>query len=144
MNFPFSVIKEQLQPLILSNLLRFCRTGIVARKYHKYYLWYFFSFRHAYIEKSPLYDNIISCHPFFLWYCRFFTRELEAIHMSRRLFISQHLLQPTIITSGLIREKSKSMFISGKPLRPCFFKGTYLFHRTNCNNFCLKSTVSNA
>ena len=36
MNYPFSITKEQLQSLILSNLLCFCRTGIVARRYHKY------------------------------------------------------------------------------------------------------------
>ena len=33
MNYPISITKEQLQSLILSNLLCFCRTGIVARKY---------------------------------------------------------------------------------------------------------------
>ena len=62
------------------------------------------------------------------------------------LFISQHLLQPSIIISGLwlIREKLKSMFISAKTLLSCSFKGTYLFHRTSCNNFCLWSTVLNA
>ena len=50
------------------------------------------------------------------------------------VFISQHLLQPSIITSG---------FISGKPLWPCSFKGTYFFHGTSCNNSCLKSTALN-
>ena len=67
-------------------------------------------------------------------------------YIKNTMFISQHLLQPSITTScmWLIREKLKSMFISGKPLWPCSFKDTYLFHRTSCNNFCLKSTVLNA
>ena len=34
MNGPFSTIKEQLQPGILSNVLFLQRTGIVARRYH--------------------------------------------------------------------------------------------------------------
>ena len=39
MNDPFSIIKEQLQPQILSNLLHFLRTGgVVARRYHSYQL----------------------------------------------------------------------------------------------------------
>ena len=54
--------------------------------------------------------------------------------------ILQHLLQPSITISGLslIREKLKGMFISGKPLWPCSFKGTYLFHRTSRNIFFFK------
>ena len=56
------------------------------------------------------------------------------------VFISKHLLQTSITTSDLwlIQEKLKSMFISEKSL---FFKGTYLFRRTNI--FRLKSTVLN-
>ena len=62
------------------------------------------------------------------------------------MFILQHLLQPSIITNGLclIRENLKGMLIGRKPLYPCFFKGAYLFRRTSCSNFCLKSTVLNA
>ena len=58
------------------------------------------------------------------------------------VFISQHFLQPSIITSGLwlIQENVKGVFIWEKPYcRPAF-----LFHRTTCRNFCLKSTVLNA
>ena len=83
----------------------------------------------------------------FFYECHFFTGALEAVDMSRTpVFISQHLLQPSIITSGLwlIREKLKRIFISGKPLWSCFFKGTDLFQRTSCNKFCLKNTVLNA
>ena len=35
----------------------------------------------------------------------FFTEALEAIYMSRKLFISQHLVQPSIKTSGLVDSK---------------------------------------
>ena len=66
-------------------------------------------------------------------------------YVKETVFILKHLLQPSIITSSLwlIWEKLKGMFIGGKPLWPCSFKGAYLFHRTNCNNFCLESTVLN-
>ena len=38
-NGPFLIIKEELQPCILSNLLCFFRTGrAVARRYHSYQL----------------------------------------------------------------------------------------------------------
>ena len=56
-----------------------------------------------------------------------------------------HLLQPSIITSGLwfIRQSLKSIIIWEKILRSCSFTGAYLFQRTSCSNFCLKSTVLN-
>ena len=63
------------------------------------------------------------------------------------VFISQHLLQPSITTNDfcLIRANmSGIMFIWGKPLQPCSFKGNYLIHRARSSNFCLKSTVLNA
>ena len=64
--------------------------------------------------------------------------------MSRNLGLLQ-LFQPSMIKIGLwlIREKSKSMFIWGKQLWSCAFKGAYWFHRTSCINFCLKSIVLN-
>ena len=34
-------------------------------RYHKYYLWYLLSFRHVYIERSLLCDDINSNHTFF-------------------------------------------------------------------------------
>ena len=51
-----------------------------------------------------------------------------------------------IIASGLwlIREKLNDMFIWGKPLKTCSFKGVYLFHRSSCSNICLSSAVLNA
>ena len=45
-NGPFSIITEQFQPQILSNLLYFFRTGgVAARRYHSYQLWYLLRFR---------------------------------------------------------------------------------------------------
>ena len=47
-NGSFSIIKEQLQPQILSNLPYFFRTGgDVARRYHSYQLQYLLGFRHV-------------------------------------------------------------------------------------------------
>ena len=61
------------------------------------------------------------------------------------MYISQRLLQPSIITSTLwlIRENLKGLFIWWKPLWSCSFKGNYLFHKTSCSNICLKSVVLN-
>ena len=62
------------------------------------------------------------------------------------VFISQHFLESSIITSDLwlIWGNLKGIFIWVKPLQPCCFKGVYLFHRTSCSNLCLKSIVLNA
>ena len=51
-----------------------------------------------------------------------------------KVFISQNLLQPSIITIDLWlnREKLKSIFIWRKA-------GVYLLHRTSCNKFCLNA-----
>ena len=92
---PFFYYKKVIE-LILSNLLCLCRTGIVARRYHKYEL----GFRHAYVEKSLLYDDIISSHLFFYGsviisrkhlkrficqqHCVYFTALVAAIHYDKR------------------------------------------------------------
>ena len=67
-------------------------------------------------------------------------------HVKETVVISQHFLQPSIIISGMgwFEKMLMSMFISGKPLRSCSFKGAYLFHRTSCNIFFLKNTVLNS
>ena len=54
-----------------------------------------------------------------------------------------------VVASGLwlIKEHLNDMpymFIWGKLLQPCSFKGACLFHRTSCTNICLKTTVLNA
>ena len=70
------------------------------------------------------------------------TGALGAIHYVKgTVFILQHLLQPSIIVRSLwlIRENLMStVFIRGKQLQPCSFKGAYLFHRICCSNFCLQ------
>ena len=59
------------------------------------------------LKDSLLFEDINSSHRFLLWYCHYFKGALEAIHYVKgTVFISQHLLQPSIIASGLwlIRE----------------------------------------
>ena len=65
----FSIIKEQLQPHILSKLLCFFRTGgVVARRYHGYQRWY-----PSVSGMYKLKDSLLSdSYPFLLWYCRYF------------------------------------------------------------------------
>ena len=86
--WPFFVIKEQLKPRIVSNLLCFCRTEFSARNYtgvisviliHPWFQ------ACIYWKKSLLYGDIISCHPFFLWWSHYFMGAFVAIHMSRTL-----------------------------------------------------------
>ena len=90
-----------------------------------------------YWKKSILWHNF--CHPFYLRVSFFHRSAWSDPYVKDAVFITQYLLQPSIITSGLwlIREKLKSMFISGKQLWPCSFKGINLFHRSTCDNFCL-------
>ena len=59
--------------------------------------------------------------------------------------LSQHLLQPSILLQAVYGwfKRNWMVFIWGKPLEPCSFKGAYLFHRTSCSNTCLKSAVLN-
>ena len=61
------------------------------------------------------------------------------------MFILQHLLQASIIASALwlIQENLEgTVFVSGKELQPCSFKGAYLFHTDSFNNFCLDPSHS--
>ena len=72
------------------------------------------------LKDGLLFDDINSSHPFLLWYCHYFTGALEAIHYVKgTVFISQHLLQASIIVSSLwlIRENlDGTVFIWGKQL----------------------------
>ena len=102
-------------------------------------------FRHAYIERSLIRRYPFEPSGFFSMIVSLFHGSTGSNpHVKEIVFISQNLLQPSIITSGLwlIQEKMKSMF--RKPLQPCFFKGAYLFHRSSCNDICSRSTVLNA
>ena len=77
-----------------------------------------------------------------LFYLPLFPGALEGIHYVKgTVFISHYLLQPSIKASclWLIQKNLKgTVFVCGKRLQPCFFQGTYLFHRTKCINFCLQ------
>ena len=54
------------------------------------------------LKDSLLFDDINSSHPFLLWYCHYFMGALEAIHyVKSTVFISQHLLQASIIVGSL-------------------------------------------
>ena len=66
------------------------------------------------LKDSLLFNDINFSHPFLLSCCHYFTGALERSLMSRALFISQHLLQPSIIVCSLwlIRENLKgTLFI---------------------------------
>ena len=62
------------------------------------------------------------------------------------VFILKHLLEPSIIASGLllICENLNGMFFRKEPLEACSFKVVYLFHITSSSNICLKGTALNA
>ena len=53
------VMKEQLEPLILSNVLSFWRIGVEARRYHSYQQGYLLGFKQVYIMKDSLLFNDI-------------------------------------------------------------------------------------
>ena len=62
------------------------------------------------LKDSLLFEDINCSHPFFLCCCHCFTEALKAIHYVKgTVFISQHLLQSFITTTGLwmIRENLK-------------------------------------
>ena len=107
---PIFIIKEPLQPRILSNLLCFCRTGIVATRYHNMiYPWYILDFRHAFLERSLLYDDII---PIFSvkeslfhgspWsdpsqgHCVYFTTLAAAIHYNKRSVVDSRKIEEDV------------------------------------------------
>ena len=102
-NGPFSIIKEQLQPQILLNLLYFSRTGGVAARIYRIINYNTPLVSGMYkLKNSLLFDDTNPSHPFLLWYCHCFTGALEAIHYVKgTVFISQHLLQASIIVSSL-------------------------------------------
>ena len=67
------------------------------------------------LKDSLLFNDINFSHPFLLWCCHYFTGALEAFpYVKGTVFISQHLLQPSIIVCSLwlIRENLKgTLFI---------------------------------
>ena len=98
---------------------------------------YLHGFTHAFIERSFViwrrhFQSSIFCMivPLFHGSTRY------NLHVKQTVFILQDFLQPSIIIV-------EQYVYLRKPLYPCSFKGAYLFCRTSCNNFCLKSTVLN-
>ena len=146
MNSPFSIIKQQLQSRILSNLLCFCRTGVKAWRYHKYY--YDTSLvSDMYIMKEVFY--VTASVPAKQFFNGSFTFSRE--HLTRFICQGQCVCFTTLVVaihynqrSVLDSRKVEEYVFWGKPLQVCCFKGVYLFLRTSCNNFCLKSAVLNA
>ena len=56
-----------------------------------------------------------------------------------------YFTKTSVTASGLwlIRENLKgTVFVRGKPLYSCSFKGAYLFYRTSCKNVCLHPSHS--
>ena len=104
------IIKQQLQPCILSNLLCACRAGItIARNWFQACI----SWKKSVIWWHHFQPSICSM----IW-SLFHGSTWSDPYVKDTVFISQHLLQQSIITSGLwlIREKLKGMFFWGKPL----------------------------
>ena len=89
LNDPFSITEEQLGPRILSNLLCFCRTWVIARRYHSYSLCYLLDFRNVYIAAIHFFCGSVIIHRSF-WsdpYVKdtdFFTTLFATIHYNKR------------------------------------------------------------
>ena len=142
MNYPFYIIKN-LQPLILSNLLCFCRTGIVERRYHNYDT-SLVSAIHILKEVCYMTTSFLAIHFFY-----------DSVIISReglkRPTCQGHRLYFTTLVV-MIHYNKRSVFNSRKIVECIFFEEnhcspallkvlSYLFHRTSCNNFCSKSIV---
>ena len=96
-----------------------------------------------YWKKSVIWQHHFQASIFSMLVSLYHRSTWDNPYIKKTLFISQHLLQPSIIASGLwiIWEKWRVCLFEENH---CSFKGAYLFRRTSCNNFCLKSTVVNA
>ena len=83
-----------------------------------------------------------SNHSFLLWYCHCFKGALEAIHYVKgTVFISQHVLQGSIIVSSLWLIRGNLKGAEESNCSPAL-KGAYLFHWTRGSNFFLQSPHS--
>ena len=102
------------------------------------------------IEREPVIWRHHWSHPFFLFHGSIWRDPLcegHSVYFYFTAFISKHLFQPSIITSGqrLIQGNLKgTVFISGKPLQPCCFRCACLFYRSSCGNVSWKSSMLNA
>ena len=61
LNDSFSITEEQLRSRILSNLLCFCRTRVIARRYHSYSL-YLLDLRNVYIAAIHFFCGSVIIH----------------------------------------------------------------------------------
>ena len=86
LNDPFSITEEQLRPRILSNLLCFCRTWVIARRYHSYSLCYLLDFRNVYIAAIHFFCGSVIIHRSF-W---------SDPYVKDTVIFSQHFLQPSL------------------------------------------------
>ena len=96
---PLFIIREQLKPRIISNLLCFCRTGIVATRYHNNFDTSLISGMHILKEVCYMttsfpaihffYDRVIISREHLKWstcqgYCVYFMTLAPAIHYNKR------------------------------------------------------------
>ena len=72
----------------------------------------------------PLFHGSTWSDPLCQGHCVYFATIVATIHYN----------QPFIDS----RKMKGTVFIWGKQLLPCYFKGASLFHRTSCSNFCLQ------
>ena len=110
-------------------------TSIIIPPWFQAYIYWkkFVSWRHHF--QPSIFSMIVSLFHGSTW---------RNPHVKETVFISQYFLQPSIIIKPSVVDSRNSWFISEKALWRLSYKGAYLFHRTSCNNFFLRSTVLNA
>ena len=107
---------------------------IISTNYHNFLGFFFFSMTPSwfwaciYWKKSVIWRHHFLLSIFSMIVSLFHGSAWSNLYVQDTVFISQHLLQPSIMTSGLwlIRKNLKSMLCSGKTLWHYFFKGSYL------------------
>ena len=118
-NKPFLSQKGNCSHAAFSNLLCLCRTGIVVKRCDKNnYDTSLFSGMYILKEVYYMTTSIPAIH-FFMVVSLFHGSTWVDPYVKDTVFISQHLLQPFIIRSGLwlIRENLKGMIVWWKPLK---------------------------
>ena len=118
-NKPFLSQKGNCSHASFSNLLCLCRTGIVVERCDKNnYDTSLFSGMYILKEVYYMTTSIPAIH-FFMVVSLFHGSTWVDPYVKDTVFISQHLLQPSIIRSGLwlIRENLKGMIVWWKPLK---------------------------
>ena len=157
----YSILKQQLQPCILSNLPYFFRTEVPARRYHSfefnYQLWYLLGCRHAFIRSESvvwwrhlqssifsmvllLFRGNVLSSPFCQRRCVYFQTPIAGIDYIRR----------TGFTSRTTAQKSKFSIteetLNGK-LNFCavkIWRVLRLFEESNCSPYFFKVSFFSA